>query len=268
MSGDGTDDVRIPSVFLFSKEGNELIWSLRSNPDLVVFMGDASPHLGLSGPEYALTFNTGQLRLVLGLDRHKSCSPMEPLLVSSSSFSHRHRRGHRRGPDTVEYGRRMQCLANEYKQLRQFYALFDDSTAASYRQTTQTGNEDKDGEIIQITAIGDVILIKTSSAASSSSNDELEIDLEPIEREVRQTPGQAVDDVLITKDTAYVAKVFENLLTRFVKQTNFVKLPNTDKFSKTLFNYVNWTLNPNQASFDENDRANMAELARLLKPGP
>lgn len=233
MSGDGTDDVRIPSVFLFSKEGNELTWQMRARPDLVVFMGDASNRAGLSGVEYALNYNTAQLRLVLGLDRHKSCARTEifwkPL--------------------------RDRCLAREFQELRQFYALFDPTLNAN-----DDGDDDNDGQIIQITTIGDVIVIKSKSNAPNV----LDIDLATVEKEVRETPGQDLAGVDLDS-SAYLVKVFDNLLSRFVKQTNFMKLPGTERFTKTLYNYVSWTLNPKRASFDVADRANWAELAQLLK---
>lgn len=36
MSGDGIDDVKIPSVFLYSREKNILMKAISSNPDLEV----------------------------------------------------------------------------------------------------------------------------------------------------------------------------------------------------------------------------------------
>ncbi|XP_037074599.1 ER degradation-enhancing alpha-mannosidase-like protein 3, partial [Pollicipes pollicipes] len=43
MSGDGTDDVTIPLVFLFSAEGEQLRSALRRQPDLEVTLSDAPP---------------------------------------------------------------------------------------------------------------------------------------------------------------------------------------------------------------------------------
>lgn len=115
MSGDGTNDVYIPSVFLFSKEGNELIWNMRSNQDMIVFMGDVSAKNGLSGPEYALTFNTDQLRIVVGLDRQKSCSKMHIFLAE----------------------RRTQCFPNDYAELKPYFDLYNVAGQG-------TDDEDKD----------------------------------------------------------------------------------------------------------------------------
>jgi ER degradation enhancer, mannosidase alpha-like 3 len=36
MSGDGTDDVKVPVVFLFKKEADELLAALNENSDLEV----------------------------------------------------------------------------------------------------------------------------------------------------------------------------------------------------------------------------------------
>ncbi|KAF0307545.1 ER degradation-enhancing alpha-mannosidase-like protein 3 [Amphibalanus amphitrite] len=43
MSGDGTDDVTIPLVFLFTAEGERLRAALRANPQLEVTLSDAQP---------------------------------------------------------------------------------------------------------------------------------------------------------------------------------------------------------------------------------
>lgn len=40
MSGDGKDDIEIPAVFLFSKEGDYLIAALHKNPELTITVGD------------------------------------------------------------------------------------------------------------------------------------------------------------------------------------------------------------------------------------
>lgn len=40
MSGDGKDDIEIPAVFLFSREGTYLMDSMRDNPNLVITIGE------------------------------------------------------------------------------------------------------------------------------------------------------------------------------------------------------------------------------------
>ncbi|XP_047524243.1 ER degradation-enhancing alpha-mannosidase-like protein 3 [Pieris napi] len=40
MSGDGKNDIRIPAVFLFSKEGNALIEALNNDPEQVIVIGE------------------------------------------------------------------------------------------------------------------------------------------------------------------------------------------------------------------------------------
>ena len=39
MSGDGKNDVELPMVFLFHKEGSSLLTELEKNPDLEVYIG-------------------------------------------------------------------------------------------------------------------------------------------------------------------------------------------------------------------------------------
>lgn len=226
MSGDGVNDVRIPSVFLFNKEGNDLIWNIRSHPDMIVFMGDVTTRKGLSGPEYALAYNLPQLRLVLGLDRNQSCSKWEVFVA----------------PQELE------CRANDRTEIRSFYELY-------YESSSRDG-EDEDRDVIQVTTIDDVIIVKTRS----SGRRVLEIDLESIELEVRQVPGQNLDDM-----HAYAIKVFDLLLARFVKQTNFMKLKNTELYSKSLFNYVYSAVHPNKNGLSQEDRDNLSDLAQLLE---
>ena len=39
MSGDGTDDVIIPLLFVFREEGNRLLEALKNNADVEIYMG-------------------------------------------------------------------------------------------------------------------------------------------------------------------------------------------------------------------------------------
>lgn len=78
MSGDGVHKVKIPSVFMFGKEGNDLMWNMRSNRNLIVYIGDNSirdssryPGL-LSGAEKALNFRTEQLKFVYNSGNYKN----------------------------------------------------------------------------------------------------------------------------------------------------------------------------------------------------
>ena len=50
MSGDGSqdDDIKIPVVFLFKREGNLLLDALKRNPAFVVRMAEKSKNPGLS----------------------------------------------------------------------------------------------------------------------------------------------------------------------------------------------------------------------------
>ena len=46
MSGDGTDDVSIPALFLFNKEGKKLLLAYQKQPELEVYMGFKAKTLG------------------------------------------------------------------------------------------------------------------------------------------------------------------------------------------------------------------------------
>jgi hypothetical protein len=236
MSGDGINNVKIPSVFLFGKEGNDLIWNMRSHSDLIVFMGDVSNKKGMSGPEYALTYNTDQLRLALDLDRQKSCAKFT---FSSSP-------------------KPTQCYSNEFAELKPFYDLY-------YRRKNNNNNDDSlhhignsdddDGDEIQIISIDEAIAIKVKS----NGRREMIVDLESLENEAKQIPSQEIDDA-----HSRSVKVFDLLLNRFVKRTNFMNLKNFEQYSKTLFNFVYSSLNPVQGGFSKEDREFFYEMAQIL----
>jgi hypothetical protein len=77
MSGDGSsNDVKIPCIFLFGKEGNSLISHMQHFSDLLVYLGDYGAHGKkqplMNGVERAISFNTRQLRSVLTMES-RSC---------------------------------------------------------------------------------------------------------------------------------------------------------------------------------------------------
>jgi len=46
MSGDGKDDITIPMLFLFHKEGHQLIEALDKRKHLLVYLGDKAKQPG------------------------------------------------------------------------------------------------------------------------------------------------------------------------------------------------------------------------------
>lgn len=46
MSGDGTDDLAIPVIFLFNTEGKKFLLALKSHPELEVYIGHTAKTLG------------------------------------------------------------------------------------------------------------------------------------------------------------------------------------------------------------------------------
>ena len=59
MSGDGTDDVSIPVVFLFSAEANQFVKALNEDPDVRIYMGKSA----LPGESSRMSDCVSRLRL-------------------------------------------------------------------------------------------------------------------------------------------------------------------------------------------------------------
>ena len=59
MSGDGTDDVSIPVVFLFSAEANQFVKALNEDPDVRIYMGKSA----LPGESARMSDCVSRLRL-------------------------------------------------------------------------------------------------------------------------------------------------------------------------------------------------------------
>lgn len=104
MSGDGVQNVKIPSLFLFGKEGNELLWNMRSTNDIIVFMGENNIKNKMNGVEQALNYNTEQLKSILFTDNQ---SPNSMLSLFNSKKQ------------------KQICKLSEYKRLKFFYDIIN-----------------------------------------------------------------------------------------------------------------------------------------------
>ena len=49
-------------MFIFGKDGNDLMWNMRTDRDLMVYIGDNSIQDGLNGMERAIEFNLNQVK--------------------------------------------------------------------------------------------------------------------------------------------------------------------------------------------------------------
>ena len=124
MSGDDStrhgDNVTIPCVFLFGKEGNELLRRHADNNDLLVFVGEEPRKLlkhGMNSLEMALNYNTPQIRRVFTTStdgdiclnkRSKSSSRVKAFLTQKSNKN--------RLPPT-------QCRLKDYELMKFYYEI-------------------------------------------------------------------------------------------------------------------------------------------------
>eukprot|EP00095_Tigriopus_kingsejongensis_P009960 maker-scaffold17_size721972-snap-gene-1.25 protein:Tk09960 transcript:maker-scaffold17_size721972-snap-gene-1.25-mRNA-1 annotation:"er degradation-enhancing alpha-mannosidase-like 3" len=69
MSGDGTDDVSIPMLFLFQVDGNRLLEAMEDHPDLAITFTDGSGNEDLNEEDDSLDF-TSSVKRMLEKSRH------------------------------------------------------------------------------------------------------------------------------------------------------------------------------------------------------
>lgn len=248
MSGDGVQNVKIPTLFLFGKEGKDLMWSMRSVTDLVVFLGDGSAGKhGMSGVELALNYNTQQLLSVM----RKS-----PTLGSKSQRSVYFSdvlRALNGEPRVLE------CSIQNYMQLKSFYDLFattrrDERSASTSSVVTEI---DEKSRIIRRDAfdmkyhIDDVIQL----LVRASGKRELTFKLDSL----FNVPGVADRSLGPSERTL---QVYDILLGRLERKTNFFDLPSSKENLKLVFNLVDATLN--NVEISQEDRARFDQLAQQI----
>lgn len=232
MSGDGVQDVKIPSVFLFGKEGNDLLWNLRSYQDMIVYLGDTSGKCGMSGPEYAMNFNTEQLISVV-TDIHSDNSRHFLQIINS-----------------YVNVKKTECFPNEYVQLKEFFDLYYIAEKISTKTDILVSNSIK-----SIISIDDVIAI---GIGQNDQDRQLILDVESLESIARNISDQN------TSKHALTVKVFDLLLSRLKERTNFFKLKKYELYSKALFNFINSHFNPKSNKLSDQDQFLIIDLAKNL----
>jgi ER degradation enhancer, mannosidase alpha-like 3 len=81
MSGDGVQDVSIPCIFLFGKDGNDLLWILRSYQNMIVLLGNydamnKNSNEVMSPAEVALNYEPNISKLKDIMSAHKKMSSL------------------------------------------------------------------------------------------------------------------------------------------------------------------------------------------------
>lgn len=232
MSGDGLSDVDVPSIFLFGKEGKELLWEMRSNPELIVFMGDnlkspSKERIGMSGVEITLNHKTNQLKEI----------------VKPEKICHRFY--------FKDFARKKEnCLVKDYNLLGSFYNIFKEPKKTQSSSSKKIDSSDSENVIVFDESIHLVF---------SDTDKYIEINLNAL------TESQAPPQTEIEADI-FAQRIFELLNDRFEQNTNILKLNNHRVYTQALLNFVYSKLNVNSKAhnFTENDKYFIKSLAQEL----
>jgi hypothetical protein len=233
MSGDGSNDVTIPALFLFGKEGRELVlaYNFDRKSDFFVFMGDNSVQRGLTGVERSLTYNHAQFRSMYNPAKYHKINKCHAL-----EYYFRLRRAQVdfcRSTDVLEFG-------EVYKNV---FRIGDAWT------TTIT------------IAIDEIISIRYYSETSKRLI--LNLDgLVALDEQMSHERTESPDELKRGYDKA--TRVFKRLFDHFQRRTKLLKFERAAWYMKALFNYVNWKLNPRHAKFTDDDQASFEQLANDL----
>jgi hypothetical protein len=230
MSGDGTTDVTIPALFLFGKEGRELVltYNFGKASDFFVFMGDNSVRNALTGVERVLTYNSVQFQSVYNPGKYHHLNKCHAI---EYYFRLRQRPASTcRATDVIEFG---EVYTKVFK-------------IAEPWTTTITVQMD------------DVISIRYYSETKKMLVLKLDT-LLAIEYSLHNETRSAGDEQKRGYDKA--TRIFKLLFEHFQKKTKLLKFERTGFYMKSLFNYVNFKLNPRHAKFTNEDKLNFEMLA-------
>ncbi|CAF0806229.1 unnamed protein product [Brachionus calyciflorus] len=241
MSGDGVHNVKIPSVFLFGKEGNELLWHMRSHQDLLVFIGDAKIP---NGVETTLNVNSDQLRFVLSLTvSGLGCSTrdyFEKVFKISEKYEF--------------------CLVEDYTDLKDYYDLFNiEKNKAKKEAKSEDTIEvsqmlDKDNQVIHRFKLDETIELQFKD---NDQDRKLVLNLDSIVQMKAEKKSQL-------NEHEFTMLILRDLMDRFEKKTNFLKLEMIEQYKKVIYNYVNYKLNPSKYFFTSDDEKLFDQLASNL----
>lgn len=273
MSGDGVQNVAIPSLFLFGKEASDLLWHLRSDDGLIVFMGDQNPKSELlNGIELTLTENAQQLLDVLELAKSPS------RIYRQSSWQRRH--GEVVKTLTGKSGKRLKtCSQDEYKALRFFYSLFE-RRRRDAADLLLINNEEDEGDDSEPAT-------QDSAETTDAANPNRLLGVEPlfdrkvylddaIELIIRKNDKRELIfrlDLLVPLAEPSLGelgkhelalKVYDILLNRLERRTNLFQLDNSSLYLKMLYNIVSSSINPSSSRLSEEDKSNFVRLAHAI----
>lgn len=243
MSGDGKKDINIPSIFLFNKEGKELLWELRSDPNLLVYIGDNLKRPNepnkMSGVELALNYNTKQLIKVLYTENTSIPNKFIDYLKLLASNTEK------------------TCSKEDYAKLESYYNIFNPTA-----HKTTNNEQDIDSEVESEDLENVLVFDETIHLVYRDDNEQyLEIDLDPIISLDSQVKARHQLD-----NEKFAQQVFKILYKRFEETTNFAQLDKKEAYSKALERYVAFTLNSDKPDFkpSEVDREMYIAFLKLI----
>jgi hypothetical protein len=241
MSGDGTaDQITIPALFLFGKEGRELQLAFNfdksaTTGDLFVFMGDNSVHQGLTGVERSLTFNSDQFKSMYKPSKYGHLSRCNRRAYYFGLKKNRRR-----------MWERSSCAATDAVEFAEVYTKVY-RIADPWAGTITLQYDD----VISIRFYSErhkILLIDLSSLMKI--DDQSMAALNGTEQEQQEEKGL---------DRA--SRVFKLLFDHFQKKTKLLGFKRAPAYMKSLFSFVNSKVNPQTARFSDEDRANFEALA-------
>jgi len=233
MSGDGMQDVSIPSVFLFAKEGNELLWQMRGQPDLIAYIGDNLGDSVLTGAELLLNVDPGQIKRVLSPAK-KSKRPRFWLEFKQTATA---------------------CLLRDFKVLAPFYGSFPRLESSSDLEIEVDGG-DKDEEEEEEEA---VVVLDDVIHLVISKDGEKYLDI--------RWDALMNDFGVKNEGEEKISGVFAELMRRFEASTNVLSLNNREVYAKALRNWLGAQVEVG-GGLAEHDRTFLKLLAAEIDYGP
>jgi mannosidase alpha-like ER degradation enhancer 3 len=241
MSGDGNQNVQLPSLFLFGKEGKYFLDNFEKYNDMIVYIGDSSSQKNqMNGVEKAIHFNTEQLKHTISIDNKNSnnrkCS--NDRSVFKKIFKKKHK-----------------CFLKDYTELKYYFDLY--TTKNNYNENEKEeenflSDDYESADQVKTINLDESIKIKLLKNKTKI----LVINIEFIKTLISSPDNVPSDDATLAND------IYSMLISRLEQKTNFERLENQEVYKSAISNYVNFSIN--HSSLSDNDQLLLEQLAYLL----
>jgi hypothetical protein len=213
---------------MFGKDGNDLLWNMRTDKDLLVFIGDNTLKNGLNGMERAVYFNTEQIKRLFDPNLKSKIEKETCSLWDIFKWY------------VLYTQKNEQCLKHDDEIIQVVNELIDPRIKQDELRLDEI---DSSSDKMQIVNIDDSIKL----VVLDKFKKHLFIDLDLL-------ANKSIDLKSKLTEHEYTLKIFELLYERLEAKTNLLQLKNSDLYTKALYNYVNSKLNANLASFTSQDK--------------